>query len=309
MAKQNRTILKTFFNTGDRPTELNFADFIDSKLNIQEDKAVQADIDAGTNDEKYITPLGAKIAARKHITVNGSNTDANGNIQINNITGTASTITGSISKSQVTGLDTDLNAKQALLLSGINIKTINGSSILGSGDIVVSGGGSAVVKLMAIPLSNFTLVNGVTAQIAFPASCDTFTLLANKTYSFKGKYLIGTGAITHTTAMSWAVTGLTVSIMEYVAKTFSSAANTQVASSSNIQISGIGSRVLNANSVSVTTTIEFEGILRTGANAGTIVPQITFSAAPTGTNVMKTGSFIEFVEVGSNTVEAFGTVA
>jgi hypothetical protein len=44
--------------------------------------------------------------------------------------------------SDVTGLDTALSGKQATLVSGTNIKTINSTSILGSGNIVVSGGGS-----------------------------------------------------------------------------------------------------------------------------------------------------------------------
>jgi len=31
-----KTTLKTYFNTGDQPTESNFADFIDSNLNLGE---------------------------------------------------------------------------------------------------------------------------------------------------------------------------------------------------------------------------------------------------------------------------------
>jgi hypothetical protein len=42
-------------------------------------------------------------------------------------------------QSDITNLTTDLAGKQATLVSGSNIKTINGSSVLGSGDIVVSG--------------------------------------------------------------------------------------------------------------------------------------------------------------------------
>jgi hypothetical protein len=42
-----------------------------------------------------------------------------------------------------TATQTALNAKQATLVSGTNIKTINGESVLGSGDIVISGGGGA----------------------------------------------------------------------------------------------------------------------------------------------------------------------
>ncbi len=50
---------------------------------------------------------------------------------------------GSISGtlSDQTDLQTALNAKQATLISATNIKTINGSSVLGSGDLVVSGSG------------------------------------------------------------------------------------------------------------------------------------------------------------------------
>jgi hypothetical protein len=41
-----------------------------------------------------------------------------------------------------TATQTALNAKQATLVSGINIKTINDLSILGSGNLTISGGGS-----------------------------------------------------------------------------------------------------------------------------------------------------------------------
>lgn len=40
-----------------------------------------------------------------------------------------------------------LNAKQAVLISGQNIKTINGYSLLGSGDISISGGGGGSANL------------------------------------------------------------------------------------------------------------------------------------------------------------------
>lgn len=41
---------------------------------------------------------------------------------------------------QVSGLQASLDAKQNSLVSATNIKTINGSSVLGSGDLVVTGG-------------------------------------------------------------------------------------------------------------------------------------------------------------------------
>lgn len=46
-------------------------------------------------------------------------------------------------QAEVLDLVDDLAAKQAVLVSGTNIKTVNGTTILGSGDLVVSGGGGA----------------------------------------------------------------------------------------------------------------------------------------------------------------------
>ena len=47
-----------------------------------------------------------------------------------------------ISQSKITNLVSDLSSKQSSLISGTNIKTINGQSILGNGNIEITGGGS-----------------------------------------------------------------------------------------------------------------------------------------------------------------------
>lgn len=47
-------------------------------------------------------------------------------------------IAGNTLVSQIEAVDT---GKQDLLVSGVNIKTINSTSLLGSGNIVISGGG------------------------------------------------------------------------------------------------------------------------------------------------------------------------
>lgn len=66
--------------------------------------------------------------------------------------GTWGSITGTLSDQ--TDLQTVLNTKQATLVSATNIKTINGSSILGSGDLVVSGGGSPGGALTSIQFND-----------------------------------------------------------------------------------------------------------------------------------------------------------
>lgn len=54
-------------------------------------------------------------------------------------------------KSYTVADNADLALKQDLLVSGTNIKTINGSSVLGSGDLVISGGTAiGLVKMVAL---------------------------------------------------------------------------------------------------------------------------------------------------------------
>ena len=48
---------------------------------------------------------------------------------------------------------TTFNTKQATLVSGTNIKTVNGNSLLGSGDITISGGSSGVSTGKAIAMA------------------------------------------------------------------------------------------------------------------------------------------------------------
>ena len=55
------------------------------------------------------------------------------------------------------------NAKQDLLVSGTNIKTINGESILGEGDIELSGGGGSSVNTFVFTNSSFTTAQRLTS--------------------------------------------------------------------------------------------------------------------------------------------------
>jgi hypothetical protein len=52
--------------------------------------------------------------------------------------------------SDVTSLQSSLDGKQATLVSGTNIKTINGTTILGSGNLVIEGGGGGSTSWGAI---------------------------------------------------------------------------------------------------------------------------------------------------------------
>jgi len=69
------------------------------------------------------------------VTVSGTQTLTN-----KTISGSSNTLSN-IAQSSVTGLTSSLTAKQDALVSGTSIKTINGTTLLGSGDIVISAGG------------------------------------------------------------------------------------------------------------------------------------------------------------------------
>ena len=82
-------------------------------------------------------------------------------------------------------LKTDLNGKQDILVSGINIKTINGESILGTGDITISGGTEN-----AIPLTGSSSLSG-----NFSPSDDTGASLGNFNKRFDYIYVNSLGSL------------------------------------------------------------------------------------------------------------------
>lgn len=134
---------------------------------------------------------------------------------------------------------------------------------------------------------------------------DVFTVAANTTYRVRGKWIVNTGATSHTTAMAWSLATATVTLFEYLVNLWSAAANTISTAQSSTHVTGVASKVLNAASTNVYTLIEFEGILVIGTG-GTITPQINFSANPTGTNLMKSGSWISLEKLGADTVTLAG---
>lgn len=63
MAQQNRTTLKTYFNTGDMPTGAQFGDLIDSMLDILDNNTIEAEgqetVTTDTQAIVFSTPLSA----------------------------------------------------------------------------------------------------------------------------------------------------------------------------------------------------------------------------------------------------------
>ena len=72
-----------------------------------------------------------------------------------------------IAQSQVTNLTTDLAAKQATLVSATNIKTINGNTLLGSGDLVISGSSAQTGTIIVTSGTSFTTPSTITTSTVF----------------------------------------------------------------------------------------------------------------------------------------------
>jgi hypothetical protein len=84
--------------------------------------------------------------------------------------------------SEITGLDTALNGKQATLVSGTNIKTINGESLLGSGNIVITSSSGGTTLPNGTNTNQYVGWNGsswVNRQVAYTEISGTPTIPTN----------------------------------------------------------------------------------------------------------------------------------
>jgi hypothetical protein len=157
----NRTNLKGYFQAGNKPTQSNFEELIDSVVHKDEDRISSSQPIDINNDEKFVTPKVAKMVVDAHAVrkVNGVAPDTSGNVSIANVSGTASSITGSITKVQVNGLQSDLDGK----VNTSNLRTVNGNSLVGNTDLVV-GASSVLSKFLTadqvVTGSNQTILTG-----------------------------------------------------------------------------------------------------------------------------------------------------
>ena len=131
MAKQNRTILKNYFQTGDKPSQTQYADLIDSKVNLSE---------SNTGD----IILTGKLNLTGDIT--SSNISASGNIIANS--GSFNYIE-SINKIRHTGdINTEIGfASDTVVIKANNRETFRGGSNftrVGNDDTVTQISGSSV---------------------------------------------------------------------------------------------------------------------------------------------------------------------
>lgn len=163
-------------------------------------------------------------------------------------------------------------------------------------------------KLFSIvPAATFTLGVGTSVQSAFPTTGDVITLEAATSYWFEGLYLIDKSGTTCTTGLAFALAGgASITSIMYTALAQDVAKNTTGATTGATWVDTVAATVVNATA-STAVQIKFSGIIRMNA-AGTVTPQIIFSAAPT-TPIMLANSYIRFEKCGTNVEDTLGAIA
>ena len=174
--------------------------------------------------------------------------------------------------------------------------------------VVPAGTGVTPTIQVICPSSATALTSATGLQNVFsPSGFDTITVQAATTYMFDGLYILKTGTTSHFTSMSFALTIATITNMTwFVLGTANNGAGGQATTQTTTFYNSNSGGQIVGTSTNSHTLIKFEGIMRVNA-AGSVVPQISFSAAPGGTNTLEIGSYLRFYPIGSNAIDTVGT--
>ena len=168
----------------------------------------------------------------------------------------------------------------------------------GTGRTVVDSFGYFAVG--ATPIS---LTSATGAQSAFGKA---YTVQASTTYQFEIVLYLTNGGTTHTTGFNFGGTATFTSGTIHATSVSSTGAST--APTVAFSTTPATNLVLNATSTQTGFATRITGVLRINGG-GTIIPQITFSAAPGATNTVNTNSFMFIRPIGTSTATSVGAWA
>ena len=182
-------------NSADVPTNTQFNNLAGEVANKADKTSVYTKAEA---DEKFATNVGLNQTLSEYAT----------NVELNHVKEELATKADTSSlndyalKSEITGLatkeeladyqpigdyatTTQLNSKQDTLVSGQNIKTINGQSVIGEGNIDITGGGTITVdsELSTVsenPVQNKVITNALNEKASKTELSNVSTSKANK---------------------------------------------------------------------------------------------------------------------------------
>lgn len=193
-------------------------------------------------------------------------------------------ITQSTLDDSTAALRTTISGKQDALVSGTNIKTINGTTLLGSGNMVISGSGPTRVFLPNDVINN----NGSANTIADVTGL-SFPVVANNTYYFTFRIIYASAATT--TGSRWSINGPATTFMNYESRytlTATSITNNQGLSAYNSP-AGVSASSLATNNIAI-----IEGIIRPSAD-GTVIARFASEISGSAITAIASGrSYVEY---------------
>lgn len=159
-------------------------------------------------------------------------------------------------------------------------------------------------------VNNYTGNDVNTAQKVFDSPTNgTMTFAASTTYMLEATYYItrSVGSNSHTLSTLFAIGGGgSLTSIAYTADTTSTASNILGAVSRIYATAATATVVTGASTATnENITVTLRGIIRTNA-AGTITPQIQYSAAPGGAPSILANSYLRLIPIGTNSVASVG---
>jgi hypothetical protein len=241
--------------------------------------------------------------------ITGGNINTSGTVTSSSVTG--SIISGSIRPATGGGVVVPLQ-----FTSGTNLATPPAGSFEYDGNAIYSSPsqgrrGISVSEMLICLSANYTALDSSAAQKVFNNPTNGAISVAGSTaYMFEAMYYISrsAGAVSHTMGVLFGGTATIVGNgITYIAETTSNTAGNQLAAVK--RIAGTALTEVVCTDISTLTnefiTVNLRGVIRINA-AGTLIPQIKYSAAPGGAPVILANSYFKLMPIGSSSVTSVG---
>lgn len=170
-----------------------------------------------------------------------------------------------------------------------------------------SGLGVLPSTMMAVVDADFTLSDVNTAQTAFPSTMDVWTLQGSTTYYFEGCYHTTTGNAASSFGMGFALGTATLTSINYTCIGWLGTVGAVQTAQGSVWFGAVTPGAVTAAATTQGKHLYFSGIMKVNTG-GTITPQVIYSVAPTGTNLMKADSYIMFTPIGASNMTTVGNV-
>lgn len=174
------------------------------------------------------------------------------------------------------------------------------------GNIKGAPGDSGVLR--GAVLNDHTLANSTSAQTAFPSGLDTWTLAANTTYEWEAILDVTCGTTSSAMGFGFLLGTATITSISCQMNGFNAALDAVQTAQGFIYHASVTPIAPITAAVNAGKHVCANGLIRVNTG-GTIVPQVIFSADPTGTILMKANSRIKFTPIGDGSFTTNGNPA